>query len=269
MNHQFKKNFGQNFLRNGKFVNKLVDALEVQPDESVIEIGPGEGIVTNNLLNLGAKVISVEIDYSLLPNLIRRFSNNEKFEVVNEDFLNLDLAETFYKFNSNLEIKAIGSLPYNISKKIIKKFIDFNLEQKKYFISKMAFIVQDEVAKEYASVAPRASLLGNYIKLYADVKKLESIPASQFYPMPKVNGAILVIEPKRNPDQNASEVYKFMRLEYASPRKTLLRNLKNTRKWSDEYLVNTFKELGLIETVRAAELEEEKWLELYKKLQII
>ncbi len=264
--HQFKKSFGQNFLRNGKFTNKLAEALQIQPDQSVIEIGPGEGVLTNSLLKVKAKVIAVEIDYSLIPNLIKRFGENKNFEIINEDILHIDFTEALDKFNATSEVKAAGSLPYNISKKIIKKFEDFNLEQDKYFVSQMAFIVQDEVAKEYASKAPKASLLSNYINLYADVKKLESIPASQFFPQPRVNGAILLITPKKEVIENAGEIYKFMRLGFSAPRKTLLKNLKNSNKWDKEFLIKTFSELEIKENARAAEIENEKWVELYEKL---
>ena len=266
MNHNFKKNYGQNFLKNGKFVHILTDALDLQESDTVIEVGTGEGIVTNNLINSGAKVMSVEIDYSLVPNLIKRFGDKSNFEVFNEDFLTIDLTSALDKIGSGSDVKASGSLPYNISKKIIKKLIDFNLSQDKYFISKMSFIVQDEVAKEYVTKAPRASFLSNYIRLYADVKKLESIPASQFYPMPKVNGAILLIQPKKEIPEDVDEIYKFIRLGYSSPRKTLLKNLKNSNKWSKETLENAFNGLGISLTARAAELEENVWIELFKKL---
>lgn len=264
--HIFKKNYGQNFLRNGKFVRILSDSLELNSEDTVLEIGPGEGIVTNNLLNSDAKVLSIEIDYSLVPNLIKRFGENSNFELLNEDFLSVNITEALDKIGSGSKVKAAGSLPYNISKKIIKKLLDFNLSQSKYFIERMAFIVQDEVAKEYVAKAPRASFLSNSIRLYANVKKLESIPASQFYPMPKVNGAILLIEPKKNVAENADEIYKFIRLGYSSPRKTLIKNLKNSNKWSKETLENGFNKLGFTLTARAAELEEEAWVKLFKEL---
>lgn len=265
-NHNFKKNYGQNFLKNGKFVHILTNALELKESDSVIEVGTGEGIVTNNLINSGAKTMSVEIDYSLIPNLIKRFGEKTNFEVFNEDFLTIDLEAALDKIGSGPDVKATGSLPYNISKRIIKKFLDFNLSQSKYFISNMSFIVQDEVAKEYVTKAPRASFLSNSTKLFAELKKLESIPASQFYPVPKVNGAILLIMPKRDLSENVNEVNKFIRLGYSSPRKTLLKNLKNSNKWEKETLENAFNQLQISLTARAAELEENTWLELFKKL---
>lgn len=264
--HKFKKHFGQNFLRSNRFPEKMVGYLSISQTDTVIEIGPGEGVVTNLLTQKDCKTISVEVDYTLLPKLIKRFSEKENFNLVNEDFLQLDLTQVLDKYNSKQDVKFTGSLPYNISKKIILKILKFNFEQTKYKVKKMAFIVQEEVAIDYASKPPKSSLLANLTNLYASVKKMESIPRSQFFPVPQVNGGILVIEPKNKLPINISELEQLLKISYISPRKTLYNNLKSSRKWETKDILSIINSIGLSEKARASEVSSEQWEVLYEKL---
>jgi len=198
-------------------------------------------MLTNILVQTGTKVMSIEIDYTLIPNLIKRFTDNKNFYLVHQDFLVADLNEELDKIEAGESIKVVGSLPYNISKRIIDRIVKYNLEQKAAnhprLVKRMSFIIQDEVAKEYVALAPRASFLSNYIKIFADVKKMESVPAIQFFPMPKVNGGIIVIEFKEETPTDYVEILKLIRIGFLTPRKTLLRNLKNSRKWGEKKLL--------------------------------
>ncbi|MEO6728868.1 MAG: 16S rRNA (adenine(1518)-N(6)/adenine(1519)-N(6))-dimethyltransferase RsmA [Candidatus Dojkabacteria bacterium] len=265
--HNFKKFYGQNFLKNTRFAERLIHALELKPGETVIEIGPGDGMVTNLLLNKEARVICIEVDYDLIPNLIRRFGDNPNFHIVHEDFLDCNLDEILTKYSQNKDFKVSGSLPYNISKVIIRKLIEFSLAKKTHGIKSMSFIIQDEVAKDYVASAPKASFLSNYARVFTDVKKFESIPAQQFYPMPKVNGGIVFFEFKK-PVKDYKEVMKLIKFGFASPRKTLLRNLKNSNLYKPEQLQAAYKELEFIDTVRPAEIDNEVWIKLYELLKI-
>ncbi|MFS8131077.1 MAG: ribosomal RNA small subunit methyltransferase A, partial [Candidatus Dojkabacteria bacterium] len=240
-------------------------ALEIKPGDTVVEIGPGDGMVTNLLLNKEANVICIEVDYDLIPNLIRRFGDNPNFHIVHKDVLDVNYDELLEKFGVEGSFKVTGSLPYNISKVIIRKLIEYTLVTKKFNLHGMSFILQDEVAKDYVAAAPKASFLSNYVRLFAEVKKFESIPAQQFYPMPKVNGGIVYLEMKK-PVKDYAEIQKLIKTGFASPRKTLLRNLKNSTKYTPEVLDKAYKELGLISTVRPAEIETDMWIKLYEKL---
>jgi len=264
--HKFKKQFGQNFLRSNRFPGKLVKYLDIEEKDTIIEVGPGEGILTNLLTETKGKIISVEVDYSLLPKLIKKFAERPTFNLVNEDFLQLDLSVILDKYNSGESVKFAGSLPYNISKKIILKILQFNFSQTKYKVKRMAFIVQEEVASDYASKSPKASLLANLTNLYASIKKMESIPKSQFYPVPMVNGGILVLEPKEALSTNIHEIEQLMKIAFVSPRKTLYNNLKSSRKWLDKDIAAIILELGINEKARASEVNLDQWELLYNKL---
>ncbi|MCA9379206.1 ribosomal RNA small subunit methyltransferase A [Candidatus Dojkabacteria bacterium] len=255
MAHFFKKQFGQNFLRGDRFARELVNALNIADGDTVIEIGPGDGQVTKLLLEKARQVISIEIDYNLVPKLIQRFQANKNFHIEHTDILQVEITELAEKYDFQ-SYKLVGSLPYNISKKIIEKFLSSEL-----LPEQMAFIIQEEVAQDYTARPPKASFLSNWISLRADTKKLVSIPASQFYPTPKVNGAIITITPHQH-IAGAEEMAKLLRIGFSSPRKTLMNNLRNNQELDTGKLDIAWQQLGLSPTVRPAELTGEQWREI-------
>lgn len=261
--HNFKKNFGQNFLRNFKFARKLVDTLDISQEDTVLEIGPGDGMVTELLLERSKKVICIEIDYDLIANLIRRFNEKSNFNIENEDILKINLFELFSKYEISGDLKVTGSLPYNISKKIIDNFLKLaaELQNKKsqVRITKMSFIVQEEVAKDYVAQTPEATFLSNYVRLYSTPKKYETISANQFFPKPKVNGAILAFQVKENINlEEILRISKVIRQGFSSPRKTLGNNLKSLVEDKDEL----FNKLQISQLLRPAQLTQEDWVKI-------
>ncbi len=267
--HNFKKQFGQNFLKNTKYARMLVQNLELTDKDTVIEIGPGDGAVTRLLLESGAKVISLEIDDDLIPKLLSQFGGFNNFTLVHQSILEANIQELLDNANATATIKVTGSLPYNISKKIIDIFLRFNTTQTKYVVKTCAFIVQEEVAKDYAANSPKSSFLANYSRIFAKVRKLESIPRYMFFPEPKVNGGILRFEIKESIPSNYMDLNKLIRIGFSNPRKTLHNNVKSSGKYSLEKLEQIYKELELKPTVRPAELEYEKWEKLAELLETV
>jgi 16S rRNA (adenine1518-N6/adenine1519-N6)-dimethyltransferase len=243
----------------------MISALQIGKDDLVIEIGPGDGSVTKRILEKEAKLISIEIDYDLLAKLLIRFKDYKNFDLVHEDILLVNLSEVLSKYD-NKNIKVIGSLPYNISKRIIDKFLKFNFEQSDYKIEAMCFIVQDEVAKSYSARPPQASSLSIITNLFTEVKKLESIPASQFHPKPKVGGGIIYFKPRESIDNKYLEIKTLLRIGFSSPRKKLISNIENSNKYENSKLLEIFEQMGLSTDVRASELTLEQWSELESRL---
>lgn len=269
INHRFKKRYGQNFLIVEKYASDLVKALDAKDGDTIIEIGPGDGTVTNILLNsFNSKIYSIEIDYDLLPKLIKRFSDRfSNFNLIHNDFLALDLNTFFAEKNIKGDVHFIGSLPYNISKKIIKKILEFYSNDVR--ITTSAFIVQEEVAKDYTARAPKATFLSNFTNVYANSRKLISIPARKFYPVPNVNGAILRFEPN---DQfinlNKENFIKLIKIGFKSPRKKVINNLNNIPEFKSKEISKIFKNLNIDPNKRASELELNEWLKIFKELEI-
>jgi 16S rRNA (adenine1518-N6/adenine1519-N6)-dimethyltransferase len=264
MTHQFQKQYGQNFLRSDKFAHSLVDLLQISAGDVVIEVGPGDGRVTKLLLSKSAQVIAIEVDYNLLPGLISRFGKDSNFHLVHQDVLQTDTAALLTEFTpGHPEYKFISSLPYNIAKQIIKKYL---LEQVSPAV--MAVIIQEEVAQDYVAKCPKATFLSNWVQLYAQVKKHQSIPASQFFPRPKVNGAILEIVPYATPHPDANKVTQLLLQGFDQPRKTLRNNLRKLLANASIDSEAFWSELGLTSQARPAELPFTTWIDLANSLRI-
>lgn len=240
----------------------MVDNLKLTTEDTVIEIGPGDGMVTKLLLDSGIKVIALEIDDDLIPKLSAKFAAYSNFQLVHLSILDANIEEILTQNNATHSVKVAGSLPYNISKKIIDLFIRFNTNDSKFRVKICSFIVQEEVAKDYAALAPKSSFLANYSRIFAKVRKLESIPNHMFYPMPKVNGGILKFEIKDEIQANYQDLHKLIRVGFSNPRKTLLNNLKSSAKYNLENIDEIYTQVGFKPTVRPAEIEFEKWEQL-------
>lgn len=263
MNFILKKRYGQNFLMSREFAKKFVDVAEIKNNDTIIEIGTGLGMITQYLLDTSEKVISIEIDSRFINMLENRFKNEMqkgKLVIINQDFLKLNLKS----FNLN-KYKVIGSLPYNISKRIIKILLEYDIKPKD-----MTFIIQNEVALDYTKKAPKATFLSNYAKIFSDVKLFSIIPKTEFKPMPKVDGAIIkfiIKEPKINIDK--PEFVQFLKTSFINPRKKLLNNLSKIYKIGKDKIIEIFNEINIDKNSRAANLEFEQWINLYKRFNLL
>jgi 16S rRNA (adenine1518-N6/adenine1519-N6)-dimethyltransferase len=252
--HIFKRSLGQNFLQDPLWAKKMISAIDINSDDLVIEIGPGQGIVTAVLAKIAAKVYSIEFDPALIPGLKENFKGTN-VEVIEGDILTVDLPALI----NGRKFKAVGSLPYNISKKIIADFLMLEPDA-------MAFIVQKEVAEKYTDLPPDASFLANYAGIYSDVKYIETIPKLEFYPEPKVDGAILAFTNIKPKYPDAREFSKFIRSGFSQPRKKLSANLANIG-YNKGVIEAIFKNFGQPEGARAQNLTLENWRTLYDTLQ--
>lgn len=255
MRHEFKKKFGQNFLTNVNSAIELVEAAELKDTDTVIEIGPGNGAVSEFVLPKVKKLIAVEIDAELMPALMARFGGFENFELVNADILNFEEIK-----NLHGEYKVVSSLPYNISKKVISMFLEADNPP-----VSMTVIVQKEVAADYTSPPLKRSFLSNYAKILSDPEYVMTISKEDFFPQPEVDGAIITFKNIRPKYKHYHELIRLMKVGYSMPRKTLANNLRSAG-WSKALIEKSLKELRLSETARASELTLEQWYNLRKEL---
>ena len=137
-----KKSLGQNFLRDETIVNRIVDALELRKDETVIEIGPGRGALTERLLTDAGRIAAIEFDRDLISPLRERFDSFDNFELINDDALNIDFADILMTDADNGKTKLVANLPYNISTPILQRLID-----RRELFSKIVLMFQREVAE--------------------------------------------------------------------------------------------------------------------------
>ena len=213
-----KKSLGQNFFINKNLCKQITEIVLKEKPEIIVEIGPGPGSFTQFFYELNVKLILVEKDNQLSEGLKLTYPNSE---IENVDFLDWNL-NNLEKYRDK-KIIFFGSLPYNVSKRIIAKIIE-----SKHFLSPSFFIIQKEVAEKYISKEPDNNLLSLKTKIYAKPQRLFNISPDSFRPKPKVNSSFVVFNPKRKQlDIDINDFKRFLKISFSQPRKTLKNNLKS------------------------------------------
>ena len=220
-----RKRFSQNFLTDRNIAARIVNALGLKGDDAVIEIGPGLGILTEGLLDSGAKVIGIEIDRDLAGRLKERFDGRNNLEIINVDALKISYKELAAQRKEKL--KVVSNLPYDISTPIIFKL----LEEREIF-SMFLLMLQKEVAQRIVSPPDNKEygVLSVMVQLLADVKIEFDVPPSCFHPAPKVYSSVVRFNILNKPRIDVEDIAFFKKVVKASfgqRRKTLLNALKS------------------------------------------
>jgi 16S rRNA (adenine1518-N6/adenine1519-N6)-dimethyltransferase len=246
-----KKRFGQHFLRNRGAVTKIVGAVEPQPGEVIVEIGPGEGALTEKLLEI-APVIAIEIDRDLAPALEQRFG--ERIQIRNEDALEAPLPDQPFR--------AVGNLPYNVGTPILRRVVaDPNC-------MRAVFMLQKEVADRLVA-KPGDEAYGYltlYVQLFASARTLMTLEPRSFYPPPKVRSAVVVLDPSPKPFAS-EELIDLISTAFRMRRKTLVNNLTGWRGAGREAVVRAIESAGLEGMVRAEEVGLEQFERIRQRLK--
>ena len=251
------KGFGQNFLINEKILNKIIESSHLKSEDTVLEIGPGIGTLTQELAKKAKKVIAVEKDKKMIEILKETLVDFKNIELISADILKTGLA------NYNLKTKnykLISNLPYNIASAVIRKFLESENPPKE-----MVLTVQKEVAQRICARPPDMNLLAVSVQFYSDPKIIFYVPKSAFWPNPKVNGAVIRIETeggKREVDKNL--FFKIVKAGFSQPRKQILNNLTKMLKSDKEKVKSWLKECKIDCNQRAETLSIKDWLKLSK-----
>ncbi len=234
-----KKKWGQNFLRNRGAVDRIVAAIEAQPGEVIVEIGPGEGALTERLLELPNDIVAIEIDPDLAAILRSRLKG--RVEIRNEDALEAPLPDRAFR--------AVGNLPYNVGTPILRRVIaDPNCRR-------ALFMLQKEVAQRLTA-KPRDEQYGFltlYAAIFVDARILMTLGPKSFYPAPKVDSAVVVLDPR--PPAYSSDRDSLIDLISASFRMRRKKLVNNLRQWPRELVLRAMGEAGIPENARAEELD--------------
>ena len=224
---EFQKKYGQNFLINEAIPKKIAEASlpNISGECACLEIGPGIGVMTNELSKLYSKVCAVEIDKSLLPLLDETLSECDNVEIVNSDILKLDIAKTVKEKLDGLPCVVCANLPYYITTPVIMHLLESG-----YPFENITVMVQKEVADRICSPAA-SDLYGAItasIAYYAKPKKLFTVASGNFMPRPDVTSAVMRLELYKNPPVHVEDEALFFRVikgAFARRRKTLLNSL--------------------------------------------
>ncbi|MGB8815895.1 MAG: 16S rRNA (adenine(1518)-N(6)/adenine(1519)-N(6))-dimethyltransferase RsmA [Minisyncoccia bacterium] len=263
MTIQAKKSLGQNFLKNDGVLQKIADTGDISASDIVLEVGPGEGALTEKLLEKGCKVIAVEKDHRLIEILKEKFSKeikNKKFELIEGDILStprtvLDIGK----------YKIIANIPYYITGQFLRKFLETD-----YQPSEIIVMVQKEIADRIVANDGKESILSISVKVYGSPEIIMKVSRGSFQPSPNVDSAVLQISniSKKLFTENSIEEEQFfeiIKLGFSSKRKMLLGNLK--KEFPNKNLQQIFIDCKISEKIRAEDLSLEKWMGLVTQLR--
>lgn len=254
-----KRAFGQNFLVDGSFIDKIVTALDLTSDDSVIEIGAGRGALTEALLDSGSNVIAIEIDRDLLPVLRVRFGDRSNFTLVDADALKVDFPSLFNDNTIAPPAKVVGNLPYNISTAILQRLID-----DRSLFSHAVLMLQREVV-DRISASPGESERGFYTVMTEsafEVVKLFDVPPSAFSPRPKVWSSVISLRPKPKSEGDDPKFRRLISTAFIQKRKTILNNLRQYSPNAESALDHA----GIDPRRRSETLTLDEWFSLFEKL---
>lgn len=267
---QARKQFGQHWLKSEKALSRIVAAADLKTTDRVLEIGPGTGILTRQLLTHAEAVVAVEIDRDLCELLTKKLGKNQNFLLLQGDFLTLDLATILAPLPPfQNPTKVVANIPYNITGPILEKLLGKISSPNPHPYAAIVLLVQKEVAQRLCARpgSPSFGALSVRVQYLASCEFICDVPAKAFQPPPKVDSAVvrLVPRPVTNPPDNPRWMESLIKLGFASKRKMLRNNLKSIIE-SDQ-LSHLLEELTINPQARAEDLSVENWITLSNQLR--
>lgn len=249
-----KKSFGQNFLINNQVLQKIADSAEIKPNETVIEIGPGPGGLTQKLIQQAQKVIAVEMDPDMVALLKYNMENPLNLEIVKKNALHYIPEIKEYKITANI--------PYHITSPLLRHYL-LEIENKP---SKVVLMIQDEVAKKITD-KKSLSLLAIQVKIFGEPKYLFKVPSEDFHPAPKIDSAVISIDAFDKPLVSLIELesfFKTIKLGFSQKRKKIMNSFLSSNRYSKTELENIFEKANIDPDRRPQTLSIPEWKELNK-----
>ena len=275
-----KKSLGQNFLKDKGILKKIADFAQIEQEDTVVEVGPGEGTLTKLLLERAKRVVAVEKDERMVEFLQQKFEQEiaeNKLQIITGDVLKLR-AESLELRGKEKGLKAsssklqapsyilVGNIPYYITGALFKKTLESENPPKS-----LTFVVQKEVAERIMARENKESILSISIKAYGIPEYGGVIKAGSFNPKPKVDSAILAvrsINKKRFEKITPEKFFEILRTGFAHKRKLLIKNLGDVPSVSSDTLMlkKVFDKYGISEKTRAEDLKVENWFAIAREL---
>jgi 16S rRNA (adenine1518-N6/adenine1519-N6)-dimethyltransferase len=260
---------GQNFLKDPLVLNKLIQVADLSSTDFVIEVGPGEGVLTEQLIKHAKKVIAIEIDQVLASKLDSRLParqadkrENNNIKIINADILKInlpELIENYFYCQMTTPYKVIANIPYYITSPIIRLFLET-----KYPPTEMFLMVQKEVAERICAKVGKLNILALSVQYYSDAKLLFTVSKNAFSPIPKVDSAVIRITRNRMPAERevTKKFFKIVKAGFSAKRKTIANNLSNSLKLEKSSVEEKLKQIGILPNQRAQELSLDDWKKL-------
>jgi 16S rRNA (adenine1518-N6/adenine1519-N6)-dimethyltransferase len=252
---------GQNFLIDKNILQKIIDASDINSEDIILEVGPGLGTLTQELAKKAKKVIAVEKDETMCKILKEKFSAQggpasgwKNIEIINEDILKFKIEEKKYK--------VIANIPYYLTSPLIRKFLEEGNQPQEIIL-----MIQKEVAQRICSKTPDMNLLAVSVQFYADPKIVFTVSKNSFWPVPKIDSAIIKITPntrhcEEGEAQRSNLFFKVVKAGFSQPRKQLAGNLSKVLKIEKKETANWLLKNNITPTQRAETLTIEDWKNL-------
>lgn len=260
------KKLGQNFLIEDTVVEKTVEAADITKEDLVIEIGPGLGTLTKELLEKAKKVIAIELDEKMIPILQERFFLYQNLELIHQDILTVPLKEYIEKEENIREVKIVANLPYYITTPIIMKLLEDRLP-----VKTITVMVQKEVAKRLTAQTgdKLCGAITYAIEYYCETKEVIEVPRQSFMPAPEVDSEVIQLILRDKPKVQVKDekfLFSLIKASFMQRRKTLLNGIGNSGLIEKNKLKEIMKELNLPETTRGESLTLEQFAEIAERV---
>lgn len=259
-----RKGLGQHFLIDGEVLGLVTSAAELKPDDIVLEIGPGLGILTGELAEQAGWVITIELDGKLATILKETLASFDNVTIVNEDILRIEPAALLKEqkaADSPSSYKVVANLPYYITSAVLRHFLEASVKPQI-----MVVMVQKEVAEAIVAEPGQMSLLSVSVQFYGKPEIISYIPARCFYPAPEVDSAILRVEVYPQPAVQVDEksFFEVVRAGFGVPRKQIANSLTQGLGVSKAEVLALLGKAGIVPQRRAETLTLGEWARLWQ-----
>jgi len=265
--HRARKRFGQHWLKSDRILNQIISAGELTDGDHVLEIGPGQGVLTQRLLATSAKVLAVEIDRDLCFQLSDRFIADVaagQFRLVESDFLQLDFDQALIDFELERPNKVIANIPYYITAPILEKLLGTMRSPNAHPFDSIVLLVQKEISDRLCAIPGTKAngALTIRAQYLAECEEICPVPPSAFHPAPKVESAVIRLRPRPcpTPAKDPSQLSQLVKLGFAQKRKMLRNNLQGIL--NRDHLTSILESLSINPQIRAEGLGVAEWVAL-------
>jgi len=270
-----EKYLGQHFILSKKALAQMVTAAEIKKNDTIVEIGPGLGTLTQELAKTGTKIIAIEKDPAMIAILKETLADYKNIKIIQADAR--QMIDSGNQSDWDKKYKIVANLPYSVATFLIRQWLDPppSPRLRRARPELMVLMIQKEVAQRIAAKPPHMNLLAVSTQFLATAKVVDYVPAEAFWPQPKVDSAIIKIVPRVFNISGASfasdrkQMMQIVKAGFSQPRKQLIGNLAKKLNAPREKLIEIFKDLNISEQVRAENLSLEQWIKLSLKLHTI
>lgn len=269
-NLKARKGLGQHFLIDGEVLGLITSAAEVTPADIIIEVGPGLGILTQELARQAGWVVAIELDNKLATILKQTLASFDNVTIINEDILRIEPAALFQEqktrfpqaINTSFSYKVVANLPYYITSPVLRHFLEASLKPQI-----MVVMVQKEVAEAIVAKPGQMSLLSVSVQFYGEPRIISYVPAQSFYPEPEVDSAILRIDLYPQPAvavTDESSFFELVRAGFTASRKQICNSLAQGLGLPKAEVLSLLGRAGIMPQRRAETLTLNEWAQLWQ-----